>query len=874
MQRTRPGHRVLSVFPLLMWIGLPVASTSSAAEELILDLPGGGVLPGAFAPVEPIDGGPMQTFRWVAAPFADPVEFRLDAVNQIRAAQAVARAGELTGFRCRLRGGDIIDGNLEGIDGDAVTIEPDGADRAVRIDRGIVASIRRRSGGDGTGYIGPGGLVGWRQEPADSWRDDAARLISDRRNARVSRDIDEPTRARYDIVVSWREAPEFVIALAAGEATVGEPYRFEFIDVTGGSRKGLLIRHEKTASSLEEVAIPHLDKGRLRMSLFVDATIGRLAIAVDGAEQIVETTVPPASPQPASGRFRLMLLSGDVRLESLRVTAWTSPDPVAEERSDAAVRTRGGRTVMGSIQALDAAKGGVVVVSGGAPETIAFEEVDAIEFEVPETPPAADADPPAIRVVRQGGGVVTGHLLGANSTAVEVGRAGITGAVRIPVPDILAITALQSAPPPALPGRAGTLVIGETRVPGCLADAAAWGGGLAWLPTGSLSASGFASKDRARLAATVEYAPKESVTAAERNDQAEIGGVGAQVGVLDDGSFEVSMVVEDGAAARDGQIEPGDRILAVKATKEGPFVDAKGKDLATVMNLLRGRVGTPVGVEVETANGKRRTVSLVRRLIYVTDRAVLDQALATHARLGKEVATGPTGYPAIVALRSGDRIPVVVEKIDEKGVWLRSPVTVAGGREAVVVPGDLIKAIELDPTASTQGIPRDRFERLLTVPRSQSSDPPTHLIRLRTGDYLRGKLVGLNDLVVTFDVLSQRKKLPRQAVVRLIWLHPENLEDAGQDKPTKIPESGKPADGGTLLVQGLGGAGERTTLQVERVEGSVIIGESPAIGPARIDTTRIDRLLIGAAITATDDLPFAKWQLRLAPLPRALREKK
>ena len=53
----------------------------------------------------------------------------------------------------------------------------------------------------------------------------------------------------------------------------------------------------------------------------------------------------------------------------------------------------------------------------------------------------------------------------------------------------------------------------------------------------------------------------------------------------------------------------------------------------------------------------------------------------------------------------------------------------------------------------------------------------------------------------------------------------------------------------------------------------MVVGASPAFGPSRIDTVRIDRLLIGRAVAvAGAELPFAKWKLRQAPQPRALRE--
>lgn len=879
MPHTVYGRGTEWMLPLLLALfGIASHAHAAAPELFVLDLPGGASLPGTFAPMEAFGEGRLPTFRWKSAPFVDSFEFRLDAVAGIRAAKAGQTPPELSGFRCRLRGGDVIDGSLESIDGSEVVMKPEGSRTAVRIDRALVASIRRRSGGEGTGYVGPGGLVGWQQEPADTWRDEAARLTSDRRNAMIARDIPAGSRARYDVVLSWRQTPELVVAIAAGEAKLAEAYRFELIRLAAGGHAGLVIRQEKAASNYERVTIPSLDKGRLRMSLFVDATVGRLAIAVDGVEDVVEITVPPTNPKQQSGRFAVKLLSGDVCLESLRVTEWKTPDPVAEERSDTAVVTRAGRIITGGIRSLDAASDSVIVGTADQETTVPLSDVEAIDLAGGAVPPstADGAEPSAtIRVLTHAGGVLTGNLMAVSDDAVEVGRAGVSGAVVVPFADVLAITALESAPPPPLPGRAGMLLIGDARVPGCLVDAADWGGGIAWRPTGSLVASGFAS-GAATISAEVEYIPKHSRSDGIASGQAEVGGVGAQVGPGGDGTFIVTAMVENGAAARDGRIEPGARILAVQPTKNGPFVETKGMDIETAMNLLRGRVGTPVGVRFEPPNGKVQTVTLERGLIYVADREILDQALAAHARLAAAALAqeAQAGYPAIMTLVSGDLVPVALERIDATGVRLRSPLTEETGRESVVVAGNLVKAIELDPSASPLGIPRDRFERLLTVPRSQQSDPPTHLLRLRAGDYLRGKLISLDDSQVTFEVAHQVKKLPRSAVVRLIWLHPENLVDAAPKVEEGVDAAPRPDDMG-LLVQGLGGSGERTTLEVERVEGTAIVGQSPAFGPSRIDTTRIDRLLIGAAITAGDDnLPYAKWRLKLAPLPRALREKK
>jgi hypothetical protein len=386
--------------------------------------------------------------------------------------------------------------------------------------------------------------------------------------------------------------------------------------------------------------------------------------------------------------------------------------------------------------------------------------------------------------------------------------------------------------------------------------------------------------DPATISAVIEYVAPPAA-APQPSSQTEVGGIGGAVNLDPDGFFVVSMLSEEGAAHRDGRIEPGDRILAVRPIKDGPFVETKGKELAVVMNLLRGPVGTPVSVRIARPGGDHpepRQVDLVRGLIVVGDRSLLEQALAEHARVraGQNATGDPqNGYPALVVLRSGDVVPVSVEGIGAEGVRLRSPVTADGGAEAVTVINDLVRVLEFDPSAPISQITRDRFERLITLPRSQQADPPTHVLRLQSGDYLRGRLESLDAEDAVFIVLGQKKKLPRGAVARIIWLHSDEIDFAAAGGRPPEPQPGRestlaaPPRG--LIVQGVSPQG-RATLAADRLEGAAIVGQSPAFGPSRIDTKSIHKLLVGRAVGAGDEeLPFARWRLRLAPLPRALR---
>lgn len=875
--RSRPARRL----PLALAAILASAASAAAADEagFVLDLPDGGRLPGAFTE-SAATAGPRRTIGWRSPLFEAPIEFWLDEIVGVRATGAADPAEEPRGFSCRMRGGDSIDGDLQEIDATHVVLALPGGE-PLRIERGIVTSIARRKAGGAAGYVGPGGLAGWTQSPATAWRDEAGRITSDVPNASLARDVAAPPRARYDVVLSWRRQPELSLAVAAGDGQQPDRYRLEILAAGPGGPTAMLVRQDAAAGMLEPLDLPAAAPGRLQVTLFVDQAVGRLAAAVAGGEDVVELTVPPKDDRGPSGRFRLQLLSGDVCLERLRVSEWQSAEPVMGDPDLTRVALRDGEALEGEVVSLDAARGLVVEAADGE-QRRNLADLEEIAFAAEEQPePQPPPEPAAVRVVRRGGGVLTGDVVAVAPDAIAIARPGIDQPVPVPLADLQSLVSLRSAEARPLPGRSGTIRFGDAEVPGCLVDALAWGGGIAWQPRGSVAGSRLAA-GADDLSAVVDYVPRVEPAAVGEADQVEVGGMGGALNLDDEGFFVVTMLAEEGAAARDGRIQPGERILAIQPTKDAPFVETKGLELTTVMNLLRGRVGTPLSLRVARPEGGRpRRIDLVRGLIYIAGREVLDEAFAAHARVleGQIAADGEAaGFPALVVLRSGDVVPAAVEAVEAAGVRMRSPATASDGREPVVVPQRLVRAIELDPAAASRGIDKAQWERLLTLPRSQQAEPPTHLLRLAGGDYLRGRLESLTADEVRFSVLGQSKRLPRDAVVRIIWLHAdeiEGLEEAAtaDDGGDVGAEPAAPAAVEGLFVQGIAAGGGRTTLVAERMTGPMIVGTSLALGPSQIDTRRIERLLIGGAIGGSgEQLPFAKWRMRLAPLPRALRD--
>jgi hypothetical protein len=161
----------------------------------------------------------------------------------------------------------------------------------------------------------------------------------------------------------------------------------------------------------------------------------------------------------------------------------------------------------------------------------------------------------------------------------------------------------------------------------------------------------------------------------------------------------------------------------------------------------------------------------------------------------------------------------------------------------------------------------EKIRSLTMLPRSQRQQPPTHVLRSVQGDYLRGRLVSMDTQTVRIAVEANPKGKPlsisRSDVSRLIWLHPENLET-----PWTPPQ---PPGGQGLFVESVSGSTQRLRMMATGIEGNLLVGTSPVVGPCRIDLEKIDRLLIGRAIDNTPrSPPYAQWKLQPAPEPRNL----
>ena len=217
----------------------------------------------------------------------------------------------------------------------------------------------------------------------------------------------------------------------------------------------------------------------------------------------------------------------------------------------------------------------------------------------------------------------------------------------------------------------------------------------------------------------------------------------------------------------------------------------------------------------------------------------------------------------VVHIRAGDVIACRVDEIDEHGVHLSTIDSDHG-----FVPHAKVKAIEWVSNSPPPDLLEAKRNRLLTVPRLQKSSPPTHLICSNTGDFLRCRLLRVDNQSVYVEVQLEEIEIPRERVAQIIWFHPDEMQAVAADPPNQVAIADHAVSPFVGMAQVLFRDGKRVTFDPSEVTEKVISGTSEVLGPCRFDLSEIDQLIIGNRIgTEVSDLAYNKWKLRPAAEP-------
>lgn len=130
-----------------------------------------------------------------------------------------------------------------------------------------------------------------------------------------------------------------------------------------------------------------------------------------------------------------------------------------------------------------------------------------------------------------------------------------------------------------------------------------------------------------------------------------LDGIGAALS-LQDGYTVVSRIIPGGAADKQGDLQPEDRITAVGQGASGEMVDVVDMRLNDVVQLIRGKAGSIVRLAVKTAGEESKTIMIVRDRIELKDSEARGEIVSSEQFGGARKANGSPFRLGVIKLPS------------------------------------------------------------------------------------------------------------------------------------------------------------------------------------------------------------------------------
>ncbi|MGI9471821.1 MAG: TlpA family protein disulfide reductase [Rubripirellula sp.] len=345
--------------------------------------------------------------------------------------------------------------------------------------------------------------------------------------------------------------------------------------------------------------------------------------------------------------------------------------------------------------------------------------------------------------------------------------------------------------------------------------------------------------------------------------------------VFDHDAVDVNNV---GPAGRLGRLEVDDRKLTGRLVAAKEADEEKGSVLhwhpfgssnsAALNRSIAGRITYRDQAKVDTSSAAARALAMQRLRLQQQKRGLnFGQLFLKRADQQK---TGEVKRDAhVVHVRTGDVINCRIESIDERGVHLSTL-----ENDDAFVSHENMKAIEFVANSPPPDVLAAKRERLLTIPRLQKTAPPTHLLCSHNGDFLRCRLLSVDEETIRAEVQLEELEMPRSRVAQIVWFHPEEsaaeqvVELPSDVNPDSAVSRSTPPSPFADRVQVVKRDGRRVTFRATEVTDREIIGESTFVGRCSFKIDDVDQLVIGEQIAEeVSELAYSKWKLQPAVEP-------
>lgn len=764
------------------------------------------------------------TLRFQSPLFQSPFEFPADIIAKLEFPDNQPQPREDQEYSFELSGGDILFGRLVALGESELEIDsPDfgrihlQTSRLRRIARGVL-------GPDGLrvpelAYLGPNGLDKWDLLDAElPAREENGAIVLDRPGSAVSSDVGLPLKAVIECELAWKAGTEFLFAfgVSKSDASVKKAFGIEVWEDD-------LVARRETDTEADVASIAKIAKDEdssVHLLIFLNRIEGRMQVFSSEGKQLADLNVRELDPRLVTG-VRLLSKKGTVRLSRLRVSHWSGELIPAVAWEKPRIHKADGTLVLGRPVRFDPEASQLIVKSEETETRIPLDQIANIFLPASSS---ANNPPPKLSGVSlflANGSRVSGQFLGVQDAAIQIQPPGIKEQLASPFKQILSLNAWESS-------HRNPLARGN-----------------AVLQTEGLQLRGKFSKPDSPPPSSqspLNWRPEMSHTSALLHSDASLAIKFHRI---------VTPASEDPPAGNSPAKKPNDKDPALFGFNLPPKP-------------------APAPARTRSANSRSDAVAQQPSLHLVT----------------------------------GDTIPCTVTKIDDKGIGFDSPMT-----SSHFVPHHMIKAVELiiekTPKRPSTPVPHNfppgvriivnnrgqatnqpkntidpkKQDRLLTLPRMQKANPPTHLVCARNGDILRGRIVEMNADTLRVELRLETREIPRDRVARIIWLHPEQLtpktpdplptSDTAQQPQPDSPGTTSETVAGTR-VHVIRNDGIRLTFTAREVDDEKISGVNSALGSCSANFADISQLLLGEAIEhSAARLAYQQWKLRAAAEPLA-----
>lgn len=818
-------RRYLSIFCVFGLTSLALAET-----QVRVRLKDGGYVAGGMAA-----NATAGSVAINSAAFRGPIALEVAAIRSIDQLDR-NQPGEPSKQTFVLSGGNTISGELLKLDEKLATVESPSLGE-VTFPREMLREFSDSSFSGRLIYSGPRTGVDWQStEKPDDWAFEAGSISTSKVNACIVGDVNLPDKCEVRLALSWTRTPDFVLSLGCSkDSKSGDSDAAVRLEIWDGDLA--MVREVGGNADVALIADYVGENNRLNLIVYLDQLAGLAAVSTLNGKLLERLELK--SEKAIAGRFVKLSNHGQenyqsvFRLERFEVREWDGHLPDGNGEVTGQIINNKGEAIEGSLGNFNPETGELQVLRGDKePSSVKVSDIRRAQF------PGSgnEEDTPALPQVEEKKPVEEPKQA-VNESGAQLNQVASTGE-----------NAASPAPKEDVKAPANDAIEIELI-------------------------------DRSRL--TGKWLQSES------------GKVTFEVkGITNPLQFDVNDVVglvgnvvpyQSTVAST----EPKGRLLTPTCELTGSMVgfdDAGVKTFlwqaesalaaAALAEVSSGRVEfSPSAAKAINAAKAKATAELQAQAIGV--RAPTTAARAPSSPRARRMTIG-------LEFRTGDVVEGTVKSIDEKGVTFASENT-----QTTFVPHSKLESVTLRPSRDAVNETPQKLERLMTVPRSMKADPPTHLLISTSGDYLRGRLVSMNESKTIVEVRLDNVELQTEQIAQIYWLHDRQWDKPAEgekaagtpaenpvESPVESPAQNPVEDEVTeFQVHTIRKDSRGITFVPKAMKDGKLLGTSFLLGNCEQSLADLQVILFGRDVGAqARALKKEIWKLSLAQLPKVYQE--